>query len=211
MSFWKKVLDWSLIGVSFAIKKKNPAWSQIVDESVKAIKDKDYKLLSNKVSGFAIAAEEQKILDDLEDQRKKREIVLKDKDITVSEVKQDESESKKLIKQSNAKHFSTKYFTKPQLLEAPINMEITNLDYRFIAYKCDGFIMGKHGHFSCAIMEDGSLMLAGHGGNAHNVGLTKTDYIKDTSKIKYYFLVWVYMEGNPRGVLGISNVVKRVK
>lgn len=229
MSFFGKIGSGLMSGFKFlypiietvgvmAIKAKNPSYSALIDGAVKDLKRQDFKAFGDKALGFSIASEEQKLLDKLEDQRVEREKLIAERDksledelliipINVDDI--NEIQTRKLIEDADISNFNPKYFTREQLLAAVMNVRITNKDERFIAYECEGFIKGTHGHFSVAIMNDNTLRLAGHGGNAHNVGLTKTDYIPDILKVDYYILVWTMMEGRGKIVLGISQAVKR--
>lgn len=218
---------------AMAVKAKNPDKAALVDVGVAAIKElKDNKELDLsqvfEQTAFVLSKEEKKIQDKLEEQRKQREERERVNNViemtNVDRIVGIKSLENTLLESASDGFLRTKYFTKEDIVDAPVDMEIKTRDPRDI--RCDvgfNFKEGDFGFFPVIIDSFNCLMHGGHGCKGgmpsngtmtRNTGLTGQsgkDYEIDLDTVKYYFLVRTNFEGNPRGILGRSQILEYKK
>ena len=196
MAIFKKIWGWlEPIGVSI-IKANNAKYAPAIDIIYGAIKEKNYDVIPTEVANIVKAKIEEDAVEDTEEPVGGMVIPI---DVT-------KWNGYDYLDNADWSFFNPKYFSITDIYAAPKTCTITNNNPRMISFDSKVFVRGKTGHFSVAIMKDNTVRLAGHGGNAHNVGLTKEDYIPNYKDIQAYFLVITNFEGNPRGALEVSQI-----
>ena len=100
----------------------------------------------------------------------------------------------------------TKYFTEKNIRSAPVDFMLPpNVSPRDITWHDNHFEKEKNGYFAIAIV-DGKAIRCGHAGHCRTTSVK--EYVNDIREVDAVFVVRTNFEGNPRGVLGRSNVVE---
>ena len=100
----------------------------------------------------------------------------------------------------------TKYFTEKNIRSAPVDFMLPpNVSPRDITWHDNHFEKEKNGYFAIAVV-DGKAIRCGHAGHCRTTCVK--EYVNDIREVDAVLIVRTNFEGNPRGVLGRSNVVE---